>query len=150
MTKTKEKDWRKKYEEENNRYWKLKNTHWDKGDKWAVAICCIILTILFTILIIALCGGFDNPVQELGINEDRLVREYVLDYYPEFENCSIEYDICADDMLLSCVDGAKIYCNELDNRDDFKVEREKAPTEVLYFDDIDLEDILLYKLGKCQ
>ena len=75
-----------------------------------------------------------------------MVREYVLDYYPEFENCSIEYEVCADDLLLSCVGGAKIYCNELDNRDDFKVEREKAPTEVLYFDDIDLEDILLYKI----
>lgn len=150
MIKTKEKYWRKKYDELDDKYWKLKGTSWDRKEKWFYSIICMIFTILFTILIISLSGGFDSPVEELGINEDRLVRGYVLDYYPEFENCSIEYDACADDLPFSCVRGAKIYCNELDNRDDFKVEREKAPTEVLYFDDIDLEDILLYKIRKCQ
>ena len=144
-------NWKKEFEEVSNKYSELSRNHWSKGDKWACAICCIIFTVLFTFFIIGLFGGFDNPVKELGLNEEELVREYTLYFYPEFENCSIEYDDCISvDGSISCKKGVEIYCDELDNRDDFKVKREKDPTEILHFDDIELRDILLHKIRRCQ
>lgn len=146
MTKT---NWKKEYEKIDEKYWELKGSCWNKEEKWVYSICWIIFTVCFTFFFITLFGGFDNPVKELGLDKEELVRGYTLDYYPEFENCSIEYDACIG-IAIPCKKGVKIYCDELDNRDDFRVEREKEPTEILYFDDIDLEDILLHKLRRCR
>jgi len=144
-------NWKKEYEKESDRYQKFRRNSWNRKEIWVYSICWIIFTVFVTFLIILLCGGFDSPVEELGLDKEQLVRGHILDYYPEFENCSIEYMTCVDTFFGSaCKKGAKIYCNELDNRDDLKVKRDNIPTEVIYFDDIDLEDILLHKLGRCQ
>jgi len=87
MTKT---NWKKEYEETVNKYRKLRDTGWNKKEKWVYSICWMIFTVFLTFLFIGLFGGFDNSVEELGLNEEELIREYTLDFYPEFENCSIE------------------------------------------------------------
>ena len=146
------KNWRKEYKDLDEKYDKLRDKHrnyWNSGEKWAYSIWWMFVAVVLTLIVLSLIGAFDSPIKELGLDKGELVKEYTLKYYPEFENCSIEYDTCyklSTNIFGSCIEGIKIYCQELDNRDDLKVLRGIEPTEVLLFDGIDLEDILLDKI----
>ena len=134
-------NWKKKYEDEYDRYWKLKENYWDTSDRISCFLLAMIGTCFLIFVILTLFGVFDSPIEKLGLDENELVREHILQYYPEFENCSIEYACIGSGF--SCKNGIKIYCDSLDNRNDLKVKRNIEPTEVFYLDGITLEDILL-------
>jgi len=106
------------------------------------------VSIFFLFLILGLSGVLDPITSRLGINEDNLVSDYVKQYYPEFENCTIEYNSNLNSGCFGCVieDGAKIYCSELDNRDSLK-SMKGEPTATLKFErELDLKDIFELKL----
>ncbi len=144
-------DWKKEYEELDKRYY---NLYEESDNKWETssvvgAIVLIVIASLFLFsVILALCGAFDSLIEKLNIDKDALVKEHVLKHYPEYEDCNIKYDNCIGDGYGHCSEGVKIYCNKLNNRDGLKVSTKTEPTEVLYFDDLTLEDILLEKINE--
>ncbi len=143
------KNWKKEYEELDERYRDYREDHWncwDNGSKVMAVIMTVLLTIMFSGCILLLTGVFNSPTERLGL-EDELARIHTLKYYPEFENCSIEYDGCAGSGSGFCTEGVEIYCFGLDDRDGFRTKKDKTPTEVLYFDGITLKDILFEVLG---
>ncbi len=112
------------------------------GNFWGGLVVGIIL--LF--LTLAVCGVFNYEYDRLDIDKDKLVSDYVKEYYPEFENCTIEYTNCIDDNGWTCYTGVNIYCNELDSRDSMKTLRGN-PSEIIKFEDnLDLQDIFEMKL----
>ena len=136
-------NWKEKYENESEKYWKLYGGCWDRSEKWAYAFLVTLATCFLIFVILALFGVFNSPIERLGLDKNELVREHILSYYPEFENCSIEYDECIDSHSFPCNKGVEIYCNKLDSRDNLRVQKNMEPTEVLYLEGITLEDILL-------
>ncbi len=135
-------NWKERYEEEHKEYYDLREGCWNKNEKWAYSIIVVLATCFLIFAIFGIFGGFDSPIEKLGLDKNELVREHVLSYYPEFENCSIEYDGCIEPNKIPCGKGIEIYCDKLDSRDNLKVKRDTKPTEILYLDGITLEDIL--------
>jgi len=110
-----------------------------------------ILGICLLALILALSGVFQNPVEKLDIDKNKLVEYHIEKYYPEFENCTIRY---VEDLKYQTVGqemGAKIYCGiSVEDRDSMIVKtKEREPTEVLEFkDNIKLKKLLKNKLSE--
>lgn len=121
-------EWEDKYCDEYNR------SHWDE----------IIWGIIFSTIIIFLLlfgfGAFGTPLEELDVNKDKLAESYVLEYYPEYNNCSMEYDPCVSDGGLTCRGGVNIYCEDLGNRDGLRTSKTQI-TESIIFEGITLEEI---------
>ena len=141
------KNWKKEYGDLEKRYANFREKHWNcwnTSEKWAYSLLCVIFTVgaLFFILFIA--GVLDSPINRLNL-EDELASIHTLKYYPEFENCSIQYDECVG--VGFCTEGVEIYCSKLDDRDGLRTKIDKTPTEVLYFDGITLKDILFEVLN---
>ena len=106
----------------------------------------LFLGIFILFFILGICGVFNTAVHKLNVDEDKLVSDYVKEYYPEFENCTIEYDGCVDDNEWVCINGANVYCNELDSRDSMK-SLKGSPNEIIKFEDgLDLKEIFEMKL----
>ena len=113
-------------------------------------IFAILMTIIFTLgvfsLILCFCGVFNDPIKKLGIDKNDLAKDYVVGYYPEYENCSIVYDnsICRDNA--KCYEGAEVYCR-LNDRDGLSIGDNSNPTETIYFTDITLKKIFANKIN---
>lgn len=98
-------------------------------------------------LFFLLDSSFSDPMAELDIDKDKLAKDYIVYYYPEYTNCSIEYD---SDLNINrqIVPGVNIYCNTLDDRDGLKfVQSEELPIQIA-FEDITLEQIFAAKINK--
>ncbi len=92
-------------------------------------------------LILAFSGAFDSPVTELELDKDLLAEYHILNYYPEYENCSFKYK---GHNQIDCdegVDGVDVFCSGVEHRDGMSVLDSNADL-TLCFDDIELEDIL--------
>ena len=51
-----------------------------------------ILSIILMLILLAFCfGAFDNPYKELGINENQLAYNLLMETYPEYERCEVKY-----------------------------------------------------------
>jgi len=97
----------------------------------------ILLTLMFLVLIfglLILLGVFDSSLDKLNIDKDKLVSDYVKEYYPEFINCTIEYNDNFRDGIVFVGEGVDIYCSELDSRDSMS-SLKGDPDEVLVFQD---------------
>ena len=94
-------------------------------------------------------GVFDSPLDELDIDKDKLAGDYVLEYYPEYKKCTFEYYNCLDNSNLYCRGEVNIYCNNLENRGGLKFSKNEV-TEVIFFDDITLEEIFENKINNIQ
>ena len=106
--------------------------------------------VVLTLLVLGLFGAFDSPSEELDIDEQFLAKSHILNYYPEFENCSITYSscVCGEDFFSPCKAGVKIYCDEnLDDRDKLKVKKENKPNEIICFEDITIEELFLQRIN---
>lgn len=125
---------------------KTNNKRYGDFDLWFGVIAAILLYSAILLFI----GAFDAPIDELGINKDLLTRNYVLKYYPEFENCSIEYAEKLEDCSSSkCpyYNGAAIYCSEeYDRRDGLRIGGKTEMTDQIEFEYMTLERILKQKL----
>ena len=138
-------NWKKKYEELYKKYDDYRDKHnWNTKQKWLWSVIVVFFTCTLMVSILFYIGVFENPIEKLNL-EDDLASKHVLKYYPEFENCSIQYDECAGSGNF-CKKGVEIYCSGLEDRDGLRTQRDKHPTEVLYFDDITLKDILIEEL----
>ena len=107
----------------------------------------VFLGMFILFLILGICGVFGFDYDRLNIDRDKLASDHVKEYYPEFENCTIEYNDCLDDgVTWVCNIGANIYCNELDSRDSMK-SLKGSPNEIIKFEDgLDLKEIFEMKL----
>ena len=106
----------------------------------------LVVGMFFLFLILGIFGVFHTEVHKLNVDEDKLVSDYVKEYYPEFENCTIEYKDCIDDNGWTCHNGVNIYCNELDSRDSMKTLKGN-PSEIIKFEDgLNIQEIFEMKL----
>ena len=146
-------NWQKKaekLEEKNEDLEDRLDCAWEQGKRTGIIIFLILVGAFLTSLILGLFGTFDSPYEELNINEQYLAKSHVLTYYPEFENCSITYSSCAceENFFSPCKAGVKVYCDEnLDNRDNLRVEKENKPSEVICFEDITIEELFLQRIN---
>lgn len=85
------------------------------------------------------CVIVDNPIDDLDLDKNQIAREYVLIHYPEYQNCSIEWDSYIRNSGWN-VEGVNIYCGEVYNRDGLEVIRENEPTIQIAFEDVTLEE----------
>jgi hypothetical protein len=99
-------------------------------------------------VMVIISGLTDSPLTKLKINKNSLAKEYVVNIYPEFKNCSVDYkdDICSDGSGGCMNEGVNIYCDALDNRDGLKIARNNPITKTIFFKDITLEDIFKKKI----
>ena len=110
-----------------------------------------IIGVFFTLMITSLTGGFNSLAEELDLDEDDLVSEYVKSYYPEYKDCNINY---VRDLFSNCIScpvqpGVEVFCNHLDNRDGLRQSTKSTkPTIVLEFKAITLKEIIQLKLDK--
>ncbi len=143
------KNWERKAKEykKDSDYWEERSDEYSERPSWETLVLIVIILAYFSMAGMVIGGVFDNPIQELDINKDVLVDYHIKEYYPEFENCTIEYDSCIMDSKGSCNKGANVFCNVLENRDGLKVVKENYPTEEFILEDIELEEILLNKCG---
>lgn len=114
-------------------------------------IAGIILGAALLALILGLFGVFQNPVEKIDIDKNKLVEYHIEKYYPEFENCTIRYVKDLNDVTVNNEMGVKVYCGiSVEDRDSMIVKtEEREPTEVLEFkDDIKLKKILKNKLSE--
>ena len=141
-------NWKEKYEELQERYYKKYGDSFNKRELIAWIIFFSFVAIVLTLMILLFCGAFDNPIDELNLDKDSLVKEHVIKYYPEYKDCNIKYNNCIKDNSFYCNKGIEIHCDKLENRDGLKVSTETKPTEMLYFDDLTLKDILINKINE--
>ena len=156
------KNWKKEYNEienkndelygENDELLRRLEHSWEGRDRLIYCFFLILVSIALVFFLLWVFGAFDSPLEELEINKDTLAREFVLEYYPEFENCSIFYDdykCRTDDFIEDCPEAVEIYCG-IDDRDGLTANSEKEePDEVLYFIDTTLEEIFRNKIESC-
>ncbi len=143
-------NWKRKAKEYeiDAKYYEKEYNEYSERPSWSGTIALMLVASGFTILFLGLFGAFHTPISELDISKDSLANYHVKEYYPEFENCTVEYDSCTNRQVFEpCIDGANVFCNVLDNRDGMKVKKESSPTQVLIFEDQQLEEILLDKCG---
>jgi hypothetical protein len=76
---------------------------------------------VFIFFFLFMFGTFDTPWEELGISSEEIGGDYILSYYPEFENYSLEYFPLVCGEVLS--GGFKIYSvdNRFEDRDGLKI-----------------------------
>lgn len=101
----------------------------------------IVLGAVILITILGICGVLDNKVDRLDLDEDLLAKYHVLQYYPEYENCSVRY-LDADEIACEWgVSGTKVFCKDIEDRDGMSV---LGTTEdlTICFDEIEMNDIL--------
>ena len=139
--------WKGKSEEWREDYYEQKNNSMDESEAFGLILFFSLASIAIFSIILCLCGVFDTPIAELNLDKDDLVREHVIKYYPEYKDCNIKYNSCINGDYPFCTEGIEIYCDKLDNRDGLKVSTKTEPTEILYFDEITLEDILINKIN---
>lgn len=119
---------------------KKKEIYLTEGEGFGFVIIGFLLGCFVLTFALFAFGAFEEPYKKLGVSEDSLARYHVLKYYPEYENCSIVYDLIDSDGWTNKY-GAKVYCNSIDNRDGMRVNIENQPTIELIFEDITLEQI---------
>ncbi len=124
---------------------------WDAG--WNAGIwtgVCTSAVIFLAILLLINSNSPENIFEGIDIDKDKLVKEYIVEWYPEYEGCDIIYykDIYVGDESASIWghDGARVYCNGIDDRDGLRVGDKDDDYEVVYFEDITIQEILIQKL----
>ena len=117
-------------------------------------VFAIFITVLLSVgilfLVLFAWGVFESPLEKLNIDRDVLAKDYVVEYNPEYKSCSMVYDFseCRDNSINSkYYEAVKIYCG-LDNRDGLLVGDIKNPIEIIYFEDITLEEIFTNKINE--
>lgn len=116
-------------------------------DICGAVIVSLLIGAIITVAMLGSFGAFENTIDKLGLDEDKIVSAYVKDYYPEYDNCSIKYDNDIDSetkKYSSHIPGVNIYCNVLDNRDGMRVFRETQPTISLELKSVSKEDMLIH------
>jgi hypothetical protein len=108
----------------------------------------MVLSALFIIFLYSL-GTFDDPIDKLKLDKDIITSNYISNYYPEFNNCTIIYkeNIFSDDSTKPKVEGAWIFCNKnnKEDRDGMKIvisEKTDKPEYRIEFKNITLKDII--------
>lgn len=94
--------------------------------------------------------AIDTPINQLELSEDKIAEAYVLEYYPEYSNCSIEWDknLVSDCSTCAWKSGVNIYCDSMDNRDGLRIRKEYQPTQQIEFDDVSIQDALEHLLSE--
>lgn len=119
----------------------------DYSERALLIIGCILGLMIMT-WIYLLGGAFNSIFEEIGIDADQMAIDYVLEYYPEYKNCTLEANL----MPSWSYDSVKVYCYQKERRDGLIEGRyndgEIGPTTEIIFDEITLEDILREELSK--
>ncbi len=111
------------------------------GDESALLICGFMLGAFLLFSILGIFGVLDNKVNRLDLDKDLLARYHVLKYYPEYENCSIDY-LEADEVACELgIDGARLFCGDIKNKDGMSILGNSADL-IICFDKIEMKDIV--------
>lgn len=136
----------KKEDELRNKIYRL-NDKLGNARMWIFWTAFIVIA--FSVVIHSIIGLYNPMVDRLDIDKDLLARDYVLEHYPEFENCTIQYDDCINSDKLICPRGVKIFCQDsYGNRNGLKESLSEIPTKILYFDDITIKEIFEIKINE--
>jgi hypothetical protein len=126
-----------------SKYYSLKND-WLNSIRPASWILCIMAGFIIAVLLSFLNGTHDSNIDKLGFDKNQVASWYVLKYYPEFKNCTIQYDsaLQAEEFFSGPLQGVEIYCNsKLPNRDGLAIKDKEEPTKVIYFEKTNIDKI---------
>ncbi len=121
-----------------------------EDEMWSKAVDHIggaAMIFLFIIGIISVCiiEYYDERIyDQLDIDLDEIAKEYVVSYYPEYNNCSMDFI-----NLDTGIDSVNIYCNSLEDRDGLSTKQPQEADFKIYFEDITIEQIIKDKIGAC-
>jgi MoaA/NifB/PqqE/SkfB family radical SAM enzyme len=114
----------------------------EKVNELAVIISVIIFMLGFMIFIPYLVFTYSPDLSPS--EKDSLASKYVKEYYPEYQNCTIEYDYYIKDSKGYNSEGALIYCDKLpENRDGMVIPRTN-PTQSIIFQNVTIQQIKTY------
>lgn len=150
MVKGKVKCWRcgKELRHENFSYCeKCKDKEVSSGF-FSTFILGMFLTIIICLGVALLTGLFDSSIDRLKINKNNLVSDYVKEYYPEFKNCTIEYNLDDDANYANSIEQANIYCEKLTSRDSLEYLKDEPDYILVFKDDLDINKLFKLRLDK--
>ena len=101
---------------------------------------CYSCILVWMMMLLWVCGVFDNPIDELDLSRDEIAATHVLKYYPEYENCSFSYKKANEIECELYVPGVEVSCGQVDNRDGMNV-LSSNPGVTLCFDEITIQEI---------
>lgn len=113
---------------------------YDESDKWYFIITTIIVVCYIGIATLCISGAFESPMNKLDLDKNELAASHVLEYYPEYENCSFRYKTAPQIDCKNNIPGVEVLCEQVEDRDGMNV-LGNNPTLTLCFDDITLEEI---------
>ena len=105
-----------------------------REDNWLIFWITLLLGWFVLMVILLIAGTLDSGIEKFDIDKDKIASDYVKSYYPEFEDCVVEYDPCIKQGFLEiCPSGVEVYCNELTTRDSMK-SLKGEPTKTIIFE----------------
>ncbi len=103
-----------------------------------------LLFIVFFFLVV-----YPHPVTDKPEIQNAIVRDYILQYYPEYANCTIKYRSsfsCSSHTFTGC-EGARVACYSNSDRDNSEIEDDNPKVIYITFkDDLTLDKLFEMKL----